>query len=125
MLPLVLAWAITIHKSQGATLPRAVLNVGPVERQLGIFFVVISRVRSLLGLAFAHPVDAERLPKVANHAGMPFRKRAQGRLARLENDKLIPWLAEQLGVPPDNPVAEMRRLMLPLAESFSASPDEN
>ena len=35
-LPLRLAWDLTIHKSQGLTLPKAWIDIGPSERSLGV-----------------------------------------------------------------------------------------
>ena len=46
-LPLRLAFALTIHKSQGQTLSRAVIDLGKSERAAGCTFVAISRMRSL------------------------------------------------------------------------------
>ena len=48
-LPLRLAWALTIHKSQGLTLSKAIVDIEPRERT-GLTFVAISRVKSLDGL---------------------------------------------------------------------------
>ena len=53
--PLTMAWAITIHKSQGLTLEKAVIELGPRDFALGLSFVAISRVKSLKGLAFRSP----------------------------------------------------------------------
>ena len=46
-LPLRLAWAITIHKSQGLTLELAWIDIGKTERVPGLTYVAVSRVRSL------------------------------------------------------------------------------
>ena len=54
-LPLKLAWAVTIHKSQGLTLDRAVVDVGKKEFCAGLTFVAISRVRCITDLLFSPP----------------------------------------------------------------------
>ena len=46
-LPLSLRYAMTIHKSQGQTLSRVVIDLGKAERAVGCSFVALSRVRSL------------------------------------------------------------------------------
>eukprot|EP00762_Andalucia_godoyi_P008050 ANDGO_02165.mRNA.1 ATP-dependent DNA helicase pfh1 len=51
-IPLTLAYAITIHKSQGMTLDMAVVDLGNRELSPGLTFVAISRVKRLEGLAF-------------------------------------------------------------------------
>ncbi|KAK3918910.1 ATP-dependent DNA helicase [Frankliniella fusca] len=43
--PLTLAYAITVHKSQGLTLSRAVLHFDSAEIMPGIFYVAMSRLR--------------------------------------------------------------------------------
>lgn len=49
-IPLILAWALTIHKSQGATLECAEIDVGNSIFECGQTYVALSRVKSLDGL---------------------------------------------------------------------------
>lgn len=49
-LPLTLAWALTIHKSQGMTLDKAWIDIGKKESTLGVTYVGISRVRNMSSL---------------------------------------------------------------------------
>jgi len=50
--PLSLAYAITTHKSQGLTLPKANIGLGKREFAAGLSFVTISCVRSLDDILF-------------------------------------------------------------------------
>ena len=49
-LPLIYAWAMTIHKSQGASLNTALIDVGDSIFECGQIYVALSRVTSLEGL---------------------------------------------------------------------------
>ena len=65
-LPLKLAWAITVHKSQGLTLGRAVIDPGKKEFTVGLSFVALSRVKRLQDFLL-QPFAFERLKSLAKN----------------------------------------------------------
>ena len=66
-LPIALAWAITIHKSQGATYSQAVVNLGEKEIALGLTYVAFSRVRTLDGLLLRGCYGMDRIMRLNLH----------------------------------------------------------
>lgn len=58
--PIKLAWAITVHKSQGLTFDRAIVDVGKAFAP-GQVYVALSRLRSLDGLILRTMIDADAL----------------------------------------------------------------
>ncbi|MGN0069892.1 MAG: helix-turn-helix domain-containing protein [Prevotella sp.] len=56
--PLRLAWAITIHKSQGLTFDRAIIDAG-LSFAPGQVYVALSRCKSLQGMVIASPIDRQ------------------------------------------------------------------
>ena len=58
--PLRLAWAVTVHKSQGLTFPRAILDLSGAFAP-GQIYVALSRLQTLEGLVLASPLFFNRL----------------------------------------------------------------
>ena len=67
--PLVLAWAVTIHKSQGMSLDGAALDAGEKEFAAGLTFVGVSRVRTLAGLHLIGPTEHLNLSRFQQLGG--------------------------------------------------------
>ena len=49
-IPLILAWGMTIHKAQGLTLEKAIIDIGSDLFEAGQMYVALSRLKSLDGL---------------------------------------------------------------------------
>lgn len=81
--PVVLAWALTIHKSQGMTLDKAIIDLGIKEYQSGLTFVAISRVKALKDLAFLNRFSLNRLTCIATHRNTADRLKEEERLKLL------------------------------------------
>ena len=84
-LPLRLAWAFTIHKSQGMTLSKAWVDIGKSERTVGMSYVALSRVKTLSSLV-VEPMCFERLEKIKSAATFQYRLQEQERLQRLADE---------------------------------------
>ncbi|XP_057855871.2 uncharacterized protein LOC131876112 [Cryptomeria japonica] len=84
-LPLRLAWALTIHKSQGLTLSKATIDIGPRERT-GLTFVAVSRVKSIEGLRIMPQFTYDHYKKMKNGKQLSKRKAEENRLKFLEDN---------------------------------------
>jgi len=49
-IPLLLAWALTIHKAQGSSMESAEIDVGSSIFECGQTYVALSRIKSMEGL---------------------------------------------------------------------------
>lgn len=59
--PLTIAYAITVHKSQGMTVEKAVVDISERDFQPGLSYVAVSRVKTLQGVIFDVPFDLSAL----------------------------------------------------------------
>jgi ATP-dependent exoDNAse (exonuclease V) alpha subunit len=59
--PLKLAWAVTIHKSQGMTFDRAFIDIGRGTFSHGQLYVALSRCTTLEGLVLKRPVHKKHV----------------------------------------------------------------
>ena len=65
---------MTIHKSQGLTLTKAWIDIGPTEQAAGITYVALSRVKSIAS-CIIEPMTYERLTSIKKSSQFQFRCR--------------------------------------------------
>ena len=82
-IPLKMAWALTIHKSQGMTLPKATIDIGTMERQ-GLTFTALSRVPSLTDLHISLAFSYDRYKRMQDNPHVNVRKNAETLLHSME-----------------------------------------
>jgi ATP-dependent DNA helicase PIF1 len=81
-LPLRLSYAMTIHKSQGQTLNKAVIDIGAKERTAGLTFIALSRLRQL-NHAIIQPMTYERLNSISKSKQTISRIKEEDHLKKL------------------------------------------
>jgi ATP-dependent DNA helicase PIF1 len=76
MMPLILSWAVTIHKIQGTTLDMAVMDLGNTVFEYGQMYVALSRVKTMEGLFLEgfNPKKIKANPKVIEFYETTFRR---------------------------------------------------
>ena len=81
-IPLTLAWAITMHKSQGLTLPKAWIDIGKSEKTPGVSYVALSRNKALSSCVI-EPMTCERLTSLKSSKTLQYRLNEEHRLNQL------------------------------------------
>lgn len=56
-IPLKLAWAVTIHKAQGLTLNKVVIDIGKKEFSSGLTYVACSHVQSTIPISTSFKLE--------------------------------------------------------------------
>ena len=100
--PLKLAWSLTIHKSQGLTLPRVVIDAAETEKSVGLLFVAMTRVRHPKHIAFDPWPGLERV--TSEIAGKPSLKKRK--MHEVELRALAAKTASRYGHAPPPPPAK-------------------
>ena len=81
-MPIKLAYALTIHKSQGQTLEKVVVDLGKSEKSLGLAFVALSRVKNHKDFLI-QPFPLERLTKIKKSSSLEPRINEETRIEKI------------------------------------------
>ncbi|GAA1475081.1 AAA family ATPase [Corynebacterium felinum] len=94
--PFILAWAITIHKSQGKTISKLFIDLRGGTAEDGQFYVAVSRAVDLQHLRFSIPVEERHIR--ANNALVRKTRREVSKLTHTNRIVLISFDGVSFGV---------------------------
>ena len=83
MLPLIPSYAITIHKSQGQTLDKIIVNLGDKEFASGLTYTALSRATKLQNIKFDPFPNLSRIKSIFTKEKFKKRLQEEKRLAAL------------------------------------------
>jgi ATP-dependent DNA helicase PIF1 len=118
--PLILSWALTIHKSQGATLDAAEIDVGSGIFECGQTYVALSRVKNLDGL-YLSSFDVKRI-RINKKVQDFYETLTTYQKSRLEHEEVyVPLviaepIQEAIEVPSGNRFIEFSYVEAPIVE---------
>jgi ATP-dependent DNA helicase PIF1 len=91
-IPLVLAWSITIHKSQGKTIENVHLDLGMGAFDTGQTYVALSRCRALAGLTLARALSPTDV--LVDQEAVSFYEQLRAVIKKLPPDQMAKKLDE-------------------------------
>ena len=117
--PVMASWAVTIHKAQGLTLDRVIIDAGDDESSVGLFFVAITRVRRIEHIAFDPMPDETRVTSnIARKRSLWQRKEHEEHLRLLSRQTAEKY--EHLDPPPVSSPSGRRQPIRPPARDGGA-----
>jgi len=87
MLPLLPGYALSIHKSQGQTLDKVMIDLGDTEFTSGLTYTALTRVRDLDSLAMRKMPPKKRFDSIAKSQGFKDMKAEEARKLILEQTR--------------------------------------
>lgn len=88
-MPIKLGYAITVHKSQGQTIDKGVIDLTEIERNLGSSYVQLTRFKNINSFLIM-PFSYSRISKqIKNHTSLIARTVEENRLTALTKQTLI------------------------------------